>query len=124
MQCFFRRDIPLFSSNGLGALNVKGLVDQYDKLLVSLVDSHVPMLEKQIRLQQHTFWYTCDLRVEKRTRRQRERSWRKSRLHVSRQLYADQCKRVNGLLTKTKCDYCYGCSTQIMQSLPSSYMAG
>ena len=50
-------------------------------------------------------WYTDDLRVEKRTKRQRERSWRKSRLEVNRQLYADQCKRVNALLTKTKCAY-------------------
>ena len=102
---FFRRDIPLFSSNDLDALNVEELVDQYDKLLVSLVDSHAPMLEKQIRLRQDTVWYTDDLRVEKRTKRQRERSWRKSRLEVNRQLYADQCKRVNALLTETKCAY-------------------
>ena len=102
---FFRREIPLFRSNDLDALNVEELVDQYDKLLVSLVDSHAPMLEKQIRLRQDTVWYTDDLRVEKRKKRQRERSWRKSRLEVNRQLYADQCKRVNALLTETKCAY-------------------
>ena len=83
---FFRRHIPLFSSNDLDALNVEELVDQYDNLLVSLVDTHAPMLEKQIRLRQDTVWYTDDLQVEKRTKRQRERSWRKSRLEVNRQL--------------------------------------
>ena len=87
----FRRDIPLFRSNDLDALNV-------DNLLVNLVDSHAPMLEKQIRLRQDTVWYTDNLRVEKRKKRQRERSWIKSRLEVNRQLYADQCKRVNALL--------------------------
>ena len=80
-------------------------MDQYDNLLVSLVDSHAPMLEKQIRLRQDTMCYTDDLRFEKRKKRQRERSWRKSRLEVNRQLYADQCKRVNALLTETKCAY-------------------
>ena len=85
-MCIFRRDIPLFGSNDLDALNVEELVDQYGKLLVSLVDSHATMLEKQIRLRQDTVWYTYDLRVEKRTKRQRERSWRKSRLEVNRQL--------------------------------------
>ena len=104
---FFRRDIPLISSNDLDALNMEELVDQNDKLLVSLVDSHVPTLEKQIRLRQDTVRFLKDdLRVEKRKKRQRERSWRKSRLEVNRQLYADQCKRVNALLTKTKCA-CY-----------------
>ena len=44
----------------------------------------------------------CGLRNE---RNGRERSWRTSRLEVNRQLYADQCKRVNALLTKTKCAY-------------------
>ena len=102
---FVRRDIPLFRSNDLDALNVDELVDQYDNVLVSLMDSHAPMLEKQIRLRQDTVWYTHDLRVENRTKRQRERSWRKSRLEVNRQLYADLCKRVNALLTKTKCAY-------------------
>ena len=53
-EVFFRRDIPLFRSNGLDALNVDKLVDQYDNLLVSLVDSH--MLEKQVRLRQDTVW--------------------------------------------------------------------
>ena len=57
---FFRRDIPLFRSNDLDALNVDELVDN---LLVNLVDSHALMLEKQIRLQQDTVWYTDDLRV-------------------------------------------------------------
>ena len=104
-QQVFRRDNPLFRSNDLDALNVDELVDQYDNLLVNLVDSHAPMLERQIRLRKDTVWYTDDLRVEKRKKRQRERSWRKSRLEVNRQLYADQCKRVNALLTKTKCAY-------------------
>ena len=51
---FFRRDIPLFRFNELNALNVDELVDQYDNLLVNLVDSHAPMLEKQIRLRPDT----------------------------------------------------------------------
>ena len=63
------------------------------------------MLENQIRLRQDTVWYTDDMRVEKRKKPQRERSWRKSRLEVNRLLYTDQCNRVNALLTKTKCAY-------------------
>ena len=66
MLFFFRRDIPLFHSNDLDALNVDELVDQYDNLLVTSVDSQAPMLEKQIRLRQDTVCYTDDLRVEKR----------------------------------------------------------
>ena len=88
----FRQDIPLFRSDNLGALNVEELVDQYDYLLVSLDDSHAPMHEKQIRLRQECDIQICGLRNE-RNGREKE---------VNRQLHADQCKRVNALLTKRK----------------------
>jgi len=53
---FRRQDIPLFRSDDLDALNIEELVDQYDHLLVSLVDSHAPMVEQQTRLRQDIVW--------------------------------------------------------------------
>ena len=100
----FRQDTPLFRSDDLDALNVE-LVNQYDHLLVSLVDSHTPIQEKQNRLWQDLVSYTDDLWDEKRNKQQRKRSWGKARLEVNKQPIGDQCKRVNALLTKTKCAY-------------------
>ena len=76
----------------------------YDTL-TCLVDKHAPVKERSVRLRQDTAWYNEDLRNEKRVKRQKERAWRKSKLEVHRQIYVDQCKRVNNLLTKTKADY-------------------
>ena len=77
----------------------------YDNTLTCLVDKHAPVNERSVRLRQDTAWYNEDLRNEKRVKRQKERAWRKSKLEVHRQIYVDQCKRVNNLLTKTKAAY-------------------
>ena len=77
----------------------------YDDTLTCLVDKHAPVKDRSVRLRQDTAWYNEDLRNEKRVKRQKERAWRKSKLEVHRQIYVDQCKRVNNLLTKTKADY-------------------
>ena len=101
----FRKDIPLFRSEDLAPLSVDQFVDMYDDALTCLVDKHAPVKERSVRLRQDTAWYNEDLRNEKRVKRQKERAWRKSKLEVHRQIYVDQCKRVNNLLTKTKADY-------------------
>ena len=103
----FRQDIPVFRSEDLESLSVEQqlLVDMYDNTLTCLVDKHAPVKERSVRLRQDTAWYNEDLRNEKRVKRQKERAWRKSKLEVHRQIYVDQCERVNNLLTKTKAVY-------------------
>ena len=101
----FRQDIPVFRSEDLESLSVEQLVDMYDNTLTCLVDKHAPVKERSVRLRQDKAWYNEDLRNEKRVKRQKEIAWRKSKLEVHRQIYVDQCKRVNNLLTKTKAAY-------------------
>ena len=100
----FRQDIPVFRSEDLESLSIEQLVNMYNTL-TCLVDKHAPVKERSVRLRQDTAWYNEDLRNEKRVKQQKERAWRKSKLEVHRQIYVDQCKRVNNLLTKTKAAY-------------------
>ena len=101
----FRKDIPVFRSEDLESLSVDQLVDMYDNTLTCLVDKHAPVKGRSVRLRQDTAWYNEDLQKRKVSERQKERAWRKSKLEVHRQIYVDQCKRVNNLLTKIKAAY-------------------
>ena len=96
-----RRGIPVFRPEDLESLSVDQLVNHYDATLVTLVETHAPLLEKNVRMRPDTAWYNDDLLDAKR-RRRRERTWRKSKLEVHKQTFREQCKLLNDMLLHAK----------------------
>ena len=47
-------------------------------------------------------WYTEEITSQKAERRRLERKWRKTRTTAARQMYVDQCNRVNRLIYESK----------------------
>ena len=60
-----RQDIPVFRPEDLESLSVDELVNHYDATLVNLVETHAPLLEKNVRMRPDTAWYNDDLRDAK-----------------------------------------------------------
>ena len=58
-----------------------------------------------ITLRPSASWYNESINEAKRKRRRLEHRWRKSRLCIDRQLYAEQCKAVNDMLKQAKVSY-------------------
>jgi hypothetical protein len=84
--------------------NLVGLVQQYESVLTSILNTHAPSKERIITLRPSAPWYSSDIRAEKIKRRKLERSWRRSRLTVDRELYVHQCGVVKRLIKNSKND--------------------
>jgi hypothetical protein len=93
---------PLLSSS---ESSLAPLCDQYDTIISAIVDSHAPVHKKLISPRPAAPWYTGDIDVEKTKRRNLERRWRRSGLHIDRQMYLEQCQLVKGLIYSTKMNY-------------------
>jgi hypothetical protein len=85
--------------------NTDEIVDFYQKTITNTLDRHAPMqtIERLRRSRQP--WYTNEIHSERRLRRKLERKWRKSKLDVHRQMYANQRALVNNMIDKAKQDY-------------------
>ena len=101
----FRCDLvstPLFSSP---ANCVSDLCDQYHTELSQLVDAHAPLKKHVWTLRSSAPWYLSDINSEKSKRRRLERRWRKSQLHIDRQLFVEQCEHVRAMVKQAKMSY-------------------
>ncbi|XP_046862994.1 uncharacterized protein LOC124456651 [Xenia sp. Carnegie-2017] len=81
------------------------LVDLYDNVLLSLIDSCAPVKTKTIILRPRAAWYSNGIAECKKRRRRLERKWRRTRLLCDRVNYEKQCAECRDLIYKTKKDY-------------------
>jgi hypothetical protein len=97
---------PLSSlvSCGIGQ-DVSAVVDNYNSVLTELLNKHAPVLTKNVSIHPNAPWYTPQLMLAKKERRKAEHVWRRSKLTVHREIFADKRQTVNDLLIKAKTDY-------------------
>jgi len=81
------------------------LVEQYDRMLLSIVDKHAPDIQRQITVHSSAPWYTQEVADEKNKRRRLERKWRKSKMQSDRERYVHQCYVVNNIICNLKTTY-------------------
>ena len=78
------------------------VVNNYDEVLLSLLDKHAPVKERVVTVRPSAPWYTAEVTAEKQKRRQLERKWRASRLPADREQYVHQCNVVINLIKSRK----------------------
>ena len=84
------------------------LVDQYNSILSGLLDTHAPMIDKNItRRSNNPSWYNNNdaLHEMKRKKRCLERKFFKSGLTIDKQIYKEYCKLYKNELESAKSEY-------------------
>ena len=81
------------------------LCDQYDSVLLSILDRHAPLHTKIITLRPNAPWYSEEIRKQKSTCRKLERRWRRSKLESDYRPYANQRTVIQNTIFKSKMDY-------------------
>lgn len=94
---------PLFTTSD--NMNVSELVNQYDKVMSSILDTHATIWSKMVTLHPPAPWYTDAIHQQKLVRRQLEQHWRVSKLLTDRELYVNQCSLVNKLIFNSKMSF-------------------
>lgn len=82
-----------------------GLIAQYNGTMGTLMEKHAPLKKKRVSLRPQAPWYSDDIREAKQLRHQLERQWRRTRLHIHREILRAQSNVVNSLIRTTKCRY-------------------
>ena len=101
----FKEDISCSNLVNHPCQTIESLVDQYDSELQKILDVHAPMKKQIITIRPNTEWYSDGIREEKRVRRKLERHWRFSLLEIDRQIYVDQCRKVDSMCEKETSDH-------------------
>ena len=81
--------------------DLSALFQQYDSVLSSILDRHAPVSTKTLPRKQPT----PEIRKAKTLRHNLERTWRRSRTHLDRSRYKQQCHLCNRMMTKAKSKY-------------------
>ena len=81
------------------------LLEQYDTTLSALLDKHDPVQTRTISVRPKVPWFSGDIKIAKQKRRQLERKWRQSWLTIYRDLFKEQRRHVNQLISSSKSTY-------------------
>ena len=81
---------------------VSDVVEMYNNTLQILLDKFAPIKEKTVVVRDNTGWYTTEITISKRLRRQAERRFARSKTERDYKLYRQQCNKTNCLLRKVK----------------------
>ena len=81
------------------------LLEQYDATLSALLGKHAPVQTRTITVRPKVPWFSGDIKMAKQKRRQLERKWRQSRLTIYRDLFKEQRRHVNQLISSAKSTY-------------------
>ena len=85
--------------------DVQSAVMNYNAYLTDIFDKHAPLLSRFITLRPDSKWYSVEIHRAKKHRRSLERKWRNNRIGINRQLYREQCNKVNKLIRQAKVTY-------------------
>ncbi|CAB4018839.1 Hypothetical predicted protein [Paramuricea clavata] len=94
-------------SESTGSLPVSELVEEYETVLRSLLDTHAPLHNKLVTIRDFSPWYTQEIHAQRIIKRRLERRWRSSNMATDRDLYVKQCMKVNDLIFHSKMSF-YG----------------
>ena len=82
--------------------SVSALLDWYESTLSGLLEQHVPIKKRVVTIRPAAPWYNDQIRTEKAKTRKLERIWRKNKLTINREMFVEQCKCVNRLISDSR----------------------
>ena len=85
--------------------DVNELTNAYNETLSNLLDRHAPLKSKTVTIHPTSPWYTPEIHEAKKIKRKAERTWRRTRLTVHREIFITERNNVNKHISKSKQDF-------------------
>ena len=85
--------------------DVSVVTDCYTNTLWSLLDKYASAKSRVVTMRPAAPWYSDHIRLEKTKRKKLKRKWRRDKLTIHREIYVEQCARVNKLIHDSKIQY-------------------
>ena len=82
--------------------DVSVFTDCYTNTLRSLLDKYAPAKSRAVTIRPAAPWYSDHIRSEKTEMKRLERKWCRGKLVIHREMYVEQCARVNKLIHDSK----------------------
>ncbi|KAK7107751.1 hypothetical protein V1264_015614 [Littorina saxatilis] len=101
----FREDVRVFAASTAADTPDTDLLMVFNTCLRQLMDSHAPLVTRQVTDRPSAPWMSEDIKDHKRLVRKWERLWRTSGLTVHRQIYRQQLDDIKALHTSAKQEY-------------------
>ena len=101
----FNKDIKASSLLKKDFNDVNELTNAYNETLSKLLDKHAPIKSKTVTIHPTSPWYTPEIHEAKKLKRKAERTWRRTRLTVHRDIFVTERNKVNELIIKSKKDF-------------------
>ena len=84
-------------------VNLEDCVNLFELTVLNILDDHVPVKARTVKLQSESPWFNDDIRAARKTCRQLERKWRDNgKREVHRQEYRKQHDIVKNMINQAK----------------------
>ena len=107
----FKEDILNSDLIATPAHTVCELADQYNSTLSSILNTHAPLISKQVSTKPQNPWMTPEILAAKNYRRYLERVWRRNPTPLNRSRFSKQTHLCNRMMSKAKSSL-YDCLVQ------------
>ena len=87
------------------ATSAASILDQYDDTISALLDKHAPLQTRTITVQPKVTWLNGDIKMAKQKRRQLKRRCIQSRLTIHLDIFKEQKRHINKLISSAKSSY-------------------
>ena len=87
------------------------LFEHFNTISSSLLNEHAPFTQRLVRARRSSPWYTREISLAKKKRRQLESRWRKTRSSFDRDAFVQQRNLVSRIVHSAKIDYYKRCLT-------------
>ena len=98
------------------------LVALYDSDLAEILNKHAPMKKLSVTIRPAAPWYSEEIKLAKRKKRQLERRWRATRSLCDREAYSHQCKALKTLLSASRRQYYLNLVTENQSNVRSLFL--
>ena len=105
-SCSVKRDVCDALPSMAEATSLDSFVENLNHSLQSTLDSHAPLINRQITVRTHQPWFNDEIHCAKREKLRCERKWRHSKLKVDLEIFKNAKNHLTKLIEEAEGEYC------------------
>ena len=106
--CTFTQDVTIHLVDNIAPISppdMQNIVEEYDRILLKIMDKHAPLKEKVVDVRTRSPWMTTEIMEEKKRKRKYERKWFFYSLWRIEKVFKAQKKKYDKLLKEAHTKY-------------------